>query len=225
MQHSKIKVVGFDFDGTLIVSEGVKEKIMAKIFAQKFGVARGVLRAYRKLAGTGKNRDQKVIELFRQFVTRDPTKKELKTITDTFGEQYLRLMNSCPLFECTNILKEMRKQTLFMFLLSLEEKKEVKKLAKHCSLDKYFDDILGGPISKAKNLKRVILKYNIKPKEMLYIGDAHSDVTFAKKMGIKIILLGKKHKYGRLKEDLDADFVFSTLCEIPHTLSDLPKDP
>ncbi len=220
-KSSKIQVVGFDFDGTLIISEGVKEKLMAKVFYEEFGIKRGVLTTYRKLVGTGKNRKTKVIELFKKFLKRKPTKKELKTVTAHFGKHYLTSMNSCPLFECTNILREMKTQVKFMFLLSLEEKKEVAQLAKHCSLDKYFDDILGGPKSKQENLMHVIKRHNIKPQEMLYIGDAHSDVRFAKKMGIKVILLGKKHKYEHLREDLDADFVFSNLCDIPHKINEL----
>jgi beta-phosphoglucomutase-like phosphatase (HAD superfamily) len=37
-----IKVIGFDFDGTLILSEGIKAKIFEHIFLKEFGTKKGV---------------------------------------------------------------------------------------------------------------------------------------------------------------------------------------
>ena len=110
-----------------------------------------------------------------------------------------------------------------MFMLSLENEREVKKVAIHCGLSKYFDEILGGPTSKIDNLKHVLKKHKLKPSEVLYIGDAHSDVVASKKMKIKVVLLGKKHVFDKLKEDLAADFVFSNLCEVPHQIKKFDK--
>ena len=101
-----------------------------------------------------------------------------------------------------------------MFLLSLENKKEVKAIAKHCGVARYFNEILGGPKSKIENFIHILKKHNIKPREALYVGDSHGDVKAAKQMKIKIILLGKKHLSKKLKEDLQADYVVSDLCQI-----------
>ena len=48
---SKIKAIGFDFDGTLIMSEKSKSKEMAKVFEEKFGIKNGVQAHYEKLVG------------------------------------------------------------------------------------------------------------------------------------------------------------------------------
>ena len=216
-----IKAIGFDFDGTLIMSEDKKSGEMASVFNEKFGITKGVKKAYEKLVGTGKNRNQKVDYLFKQFMKRKPTKKELQDISNHFGDHYAQDMGKCPLFQCTNIIKELKEQVDFMFLLSLENKKEVKLVAQQCGVAQYFDSILGGPTSKVENLQEVITKHTFKPQEILYIGDSHSDVVASKKLKMKVILLGKKHTYEKLKEDLKADFVFSSLCEIPHSIKDL----
>jgi phosphoglycolate phosphatase len=216
-----IRAIGFDFDGTLIMSEDKKGPAMAAVFREKFGVKRGVQKEYENLIGKGYSRNVKVIKLFKIFLKRKPNEKELKTFADHFGEHYVRKMNACPLFQCTNVIKELRKQVKFTFMLSLENTKEVKKIAKHCGVAKYFDEILGGPTSKIDNFKHVITKHGIKASEVLYIGDAHSDVVASKKMGMKIILLGKKHTFKKLKEDLDADFVFNSLCDMPRKLEKL----
>tara|TARA_Y100000310_G_C20406101_1_gene679736 strand:+ start:24 stop:674 length:651 start_codon:yes stop_codon:yes gene_type:complete len=211
-----IRAIGFDFDGTLIMSEGKKSIEMAKVFREKFGVKRGVKSAYEKLRG--KNRKRKVELLFEKFMKRKPTKKELKQVADHFGKHYEKSMDKCPFFKCTNIIKELKSQVKFLFLLSLEGKKEVKKVAKHCGIAKYFDEIMGGPKSKTENLQHVLKRHHVKPSETIYIGDSHSDVIVSKKLKVKVVLLGKKHTYKKLKEDLEADFVFSSLCDVPHKL-------
>ncbi len=214
----KTKIIGFDFDGTIIMSEDKKAPAMAAVFKEKFGIKRGVKKEYEKLIGKGYNRDMKVIKLFEIFLKRTPKKKELKIVADHFGAHYMKDMKNCPLFQCTNIIKELKKQVKYMFLLSLENEKEVRKVANRCGVAKYFDEILGGPKPKTKHLENVLKKQKVKPEEVLYIGDAHSDVVASKKMKIKVVLLGKKHLFKKLKEDLQADFVFSSLCDLPHKL-------
>ena len=218
---NKIKAVGFDFDGTLIISEETKALEMVKVFKEKFGVKRGVGTAYKKLVGKDFNRGQKVLFLFEKFMKRKPTREELKDIENHFGEHYKKSLWACPLFQCTNVIKELKKQVKFLFLLSLEDKIEVKKLVKHCGLGKYFDEVLGGPKSKVDNLEHVIKKHKIKPKELLYVGDSKGDIIASKKKGIKVVLVKKRFKYKDLKDTLEADFVFSSLCELPHDIKKL----
>lgn len=215
----KIKAIGFDFDGTLVVSEDMKAKEMAKVFQEKFAVKKGVVSAYKKLLGM--NRHEKVVKLFDLFVKRKPNWKELKVVEEHFGKHYERSLRVCPLFQCTNVIKELRKQVDFLFLLSLENKTEVKRVLKRCKLAKYFNEILGGPKTKIENFKHVLKKHHLKPSEVIYIGDSHSDVIASKNLGMKVVLLGKKHVFEKLKEDLQADFVFSSLCELPHQIKKL----
>jgi len=215
----RIRALGFDFDGTLIMSEDRKAKAMADVFKEKFGIKKGVSIAYQRLIGTGKNRHEKVLTLFEKFVKRTPTKKELKIVENHFGKHYEQELNVCPLFQCTNIIKELKEQVDFLFLLSLENKKEVKKVARHCGLAKYFNEILGGPKSKIENLEHVMKKHNLKHDEIVYIGDSKGDVVAGKKEGIKVVLIRKNFRYPQLLEKLEVDFVFSSICDLPHDVS------
>ncbi len=220
---SKIRAVGFDFDGTLIMSEEQKAKEMEKVFRERFKIKNEVKAAYQRLSGKALNREEKVKALFKQFIKRKPTAKELKMVKGHFGQHYQKSMQSCPMFQCTNVLKELKKQVEFLFLLSLEDKREVKKIADHCGVGQYFDEILGGPKPKVENLRHILKKHHLKPQEALYIGDAHSDVIANRKVKVKTILLGKKHMYEKLKEDLEADFRFSNLCDIPVKIDGLKR--
>src|SRR3989338_8518312 len=206
----KIKAIGFDFDGTLIESEEQKAKEMAKVFKECFSISKGVASAYKQLAGKALNRKEKIRLLFQKLLKRKATAKELKEMEEHFGRHYRKVLRTCPLFQCSNMVKELRKQVRFLFLLSLENRKEVQKVAEHCGLAKYFDEILGGPQGKITHFLHVIQKHHLKPSEVMYIGDSHTDVIAGKKAGVKVILLGKNHLYERLKQDLQADFRFSS---------------
>ncbi len=215
---NEIKAVGFDFDGTLIMSEQQKAKAMKDIFRESFNIKRDVTKAYQKVSLLGLNREKKINLIFQHVFRRQPTKKEFATITDQFSQRYQQSMNTCPLFQCSTMIKELRSQAKFIFLLSLENTKEVKAIAKHCGVAKYFDEILGGPKSKVDNLRCILSKHHLKPAELMYIGDSHPDVIASRKVKIKVVLLGKKHTYEKLKEDLEADFRFSSLCDLPKNL-------
>ena len=214
MNHT-IKAVGFDFDGTLIISEKKKAEEIVKVFAEKFNCTRGVARIYKQLSRTSLNRTQKVEALFLKLLKRKPTPLEQQEIAREFGKHYEQSLRTCPLFQCTNIIKELKKQVDFLFLLSLEDGREVKQIAQHCGVAQSFDEILGGPASKVKNLKHIITKHKLKPQEIVYIADATSDIVASKKVNVKVVLIQKRFSYKKFRESLEADFVFSSLCELP----------
>lgn len=213
-KKTKIKAIGFDFDDTLIISEKEKAGIFEEIFYQKYKVKKGVKEAYKSLLGKA-NREEKIKRIIKKLLKREPSKKELKEISHAFSKGYESKLSLCPLVQCLNLLKELKKQVKFMFILSLENKKEVVKVANHCNVAGYFDEILGGPKSKLENLMHVLKKHNVKPEETTYIGDSGEDIIQAKKLKIKTIGLQKKISYRLILKKLGADFTFSSLCEVP----------
>jgi len=205
--------IGFDFDDTLILSEKEKADIIGEIFLKKYGVKRGVKTKYRALLGR-MNREAKLKRLLKDVLNKNPTKKELKEVNALFSKGYTEKLSTCPLVACISDLKRIRKRAKFMFLLSLENKKEVIAVAKHCGIAKYFDEILGGPKSKVMNFKHVINKHGISPKESVYIGDSTGDVKKAKKLQFHFIGVNRSAKKRTLLTKLGADYTFKNLCGI-----------
>jgi len=210
-----IKAVGFDFDDTLVLSEKHKADLFVEIFEKKYGIKKGVRQCYKSLRGK-MNRDEKIARIIKKMLKREPTKKEVKDLSFAFSKGYEYKLAGCPLVECTNILKELKKQVKFMFLLSLENKKQVATVAKHCGISKYFDEILGGPKTKLQNLKHVLDKHGVTPDETIYVGDSKGDVINSKQLKIKSVGLGRTNQHQKILKGLGADFTFSSLCEIPY---------
>ncbi len=214
-RNKKIQAVGFDFDGTLILSEKIKAQAFAKIFHDLYNINHGLEPFYQKISKEGISRQEKITQLMHHFLKRPPTKKEIKNINQLFTQFYETSLRTCPLFACTNILSELKKKVNFLFLLSLEEKSDVLQILKHCGLHRYFNEVLGGPASKVDNLKHIIKKHHLNPSQIIYVGDKTSDIIACKKVKIKVVLLQKRFNYHTLRETLAADFVFSSLCDLP----------
>jgi beta-phosphoglucomutase-like phosphatase (HAD superfamily) len=208
-----IRAIGFDFDDTLIISEREKEKVIVEIFEHTYGITRGVKAAYTRLRGK-MNRDQKLLTLVRELVNKEPTKKELKDLDYAYSKGYEFNLSSCPIIHCVSLLKQLRKKVDFMFLLSLENKREVEAVAKHCGVDKYFDEILGGPKSKMQNFDHLIKKHKVDPAHAIYVGDSAADVKKATKLGFRMYAVNpSKTKRAQLKK-LGAQKTTADLCDI-----------
>lgn len=215
---SKIRAVGFDFDGTLILSESKKAQIMSDIFKEHFNHTYGVKSAYKKLVGKGYSRHRKFEKIIEQVLKKPAKKSELKSLEKLFGQKYRKVLSTCPLVACTHVIKDLKKQVNFLFLLSLEEREDVLMMAKHCGLAKYFDEVLGGPLPKHKNLCHVIKKHKLKPHQIIYIGDSKGDVLVSKKLGIKVVLIKNTFNFHKVRKVLQADFNFKSLCRLDKNL-------
>jgi phosphoglycolate phosphatase-like HAD superfamily hydrolase len=223
MDKMTIKAVGFDFDGTLIMSEKTKGQIMAEAFSENINLKKKdyqkIINQYPLLVGKGNSRIKK-IDILAQDIVKKKVSLELKNnIANDFGKKYVKSMNHCPLFACHKMIQELQGKVEHLFLLSLEDQKEVRKIARHCQINGYFEIVLGGPIVKEQHFKNLLKKWKIKPSEMLYIGDSHGDVVAAKKVGIKTMLIEamtlksyKGHK--ELHKKLGAEFEVSSLCDV-----------
>ncbi len=217
-----IHAIGFDFDNTLIISDKRKATLVADIFKHKYGITRGVKSAYQELKGT-LNREQKLRILVKKFTGKEPTRREIQTLNYEFNKGYEYTLSSCPLVHGIGVLKELRKKTKFMFLLSLENKKEVALVAKHCGLDKYFDEILGGPKSKHDNFLHILKKHKIKAENALYIGDSVTDVQKAKELTIPVIGINTSAIKRRELKSAGATQVIKDLRELTIPFVELKK--
>ena len=210
----KIKAVGFDFDDTLVKTESNKHKILEDIICKKFKVKRSIKGVYTSVRGRLNRRD-KIKKILTKVLKRKPTKKEISSVSKEFSKKYREMLSTCPLYGCTNVLKELKQQTKFLFLLSLEKRTDVLAMAKHCGVKKYFNEVLGGPKSKMANLKHILKKHKLKPEEVIYVGDWSNDIIVSKKLKIKSIGIQKEFSYRKLLKRLGADFTFSNLCNVP----------
>ncbi|MDP7324170.1 MAG: HAD hydrolase-like protein [Candidatus Woesearchaeota archaeon] len=207
-----IKAIGFDFDGTLIVSEKEKEKVMVATFSDVFGVSKGVKKCYISLRGV--SRDDKFRKMVPKLIGRKVSVLELKKLHSSFSKHYFNAMKSCPLMGCVSDLKKLKRKMKFMFIVSIEKQTDVKKLAKHCGISGYFDEILGGPISKFDNIKHVLKKHHVDASELMYVGDSPNDILVSKQHKVKSVGLAKEKKKRNYLKKIGAHVTVKDLCRV-----------
>ena len=214
----RFKAIGFDFDGTLMMSEGAKGTMMAKAFSEFEEISSHLLeeiaKAYPHLVGRGHSRDEKIKIIAENVLGYGLSSKVKRNIAKSFGKKYVKSLDHCPLFACNKLIEQLGSQVEHMFLLSLEDQKEVRAVAKHCDLSRYFEVVLGGPTGKVEHFKKLLKKWKLHPSEMLYIGDSHGDSVVAKKVGIKGVLIDSNKGHAALHKMLGADFEVGSLCDV-----------
>jgi len=220
-----LKAIGFDFDGTLIISEGVKGEMMSEAFSEHVQISetvkRRIAKAYPPLVGAGYSRNAKIKVLGENVLGRGLDSSTQQKIAKSFGKKYVQSLDHCPLFACNKLISQLQGQVDHLFLLSLEDQKEVVAVAKRCQIARYFEMILGGPTGKVTHFKRLLRKWKLQPKEMLYIGDSHGDITAAKKVGIQAALIDSAKGHRALHKMLGTDFEVSSLCDMKSVMKQM----
>jgi len=87
-----------------------------------------------------------------------------------------------------NLLKDLRNNNYQIGILSSNMQRNVNKFIKIKRLN-FFDIIYceSNILGKDQTFRKMMRKYNLKPEEIIYIGDEIRDVEACKKVGIKII--------------------------------------
>jgi len=87
-----------------------------------------------------------------------------------------------------NLLKDLRNNNYQIGILSSNMQRNVNKFIKIKRLN-FFDIIYceSNILGKDQTFRKMMRKYNLKPEEIIYIGDEIHDVEACKKVGIKII--------------------------------------
>lgn len=178
------KVILFDFDGVIVESNHVKEAAFSEVF---------------------KNYPSKFEEIQNYHLSNysqgrfDKFKYILQNITHTYTEKlYLELCNEYQritrdgVVNCKNVTGNLiTLQTLSkkfpLYIATATPQIEIEWILKQRDLTPYFKKAYGTPNLKFEIIKIIVEKENIKPNEILFIGDSKDDFLTAKKAGTQFI--------------------------------------
>ncbi len=168
-----IKNIIFDFDGVILESNDVKIEGFFKLF-EEYGEEKALFISNYFKGNAGLSRYDIIKYFFSKFYNENISEEKLIK----YANQY------------SNIVKEKVVNTRFvegyqdfilnknnyeLFIVSSSDEKDLKYICDKINITNDFNDILGSPIKKAINIENVIIKYNLKKNETLYIGDSIND--------------------------------------------------
>tara|TARA_X000000950_G_scaffold286725_1_gene396544 strand:- start:628 stop:1263 length:636 start_codon:yes stop_codon:yes gene_type:complete len=200
----------FDFDGTLVDSNEIKEKAF---FDVVFNLKKGSEIMHTTLKKTKGDRTQ----IFKSFITNyeaqiENTKlninqliKKYSYITDS------KVQDSKNIDGAEDLLKLLRRKQKKVFINSLTPQQNLIKILDEKKWISYFDGIYGSPKSKFDNLKIIEKEENISPSKFLIIGDGVDDKESAEKFGGSFYGVGKIFGHGINNSLLN---LYSQLCDV-----------
>jgi HAD superfamily hydrolase (TIGR01549 family) len=180
-------LIVFDCDGVLLDSNSMKIDAMqsALRLSNKFSSSQMSACVDYFKYNFGKSRYHHVAHFVSLLQLPNEAAEELeKAVIDSFSEQVEELYLKAPLaVGVLELLSSLRDKKLFV--ASGSEQEQLRRVLKKRGISIHFDDILGSPTSKAKNIATIL--ENNEHSQAVMVGDALADYEAATMNNIKFV--------------------------------------
>jgi phosphoglycolate phosphatase-like HAD superfamily hydrolase len=194
-----VKVIVFDFDGTLIDSNQLKYDAFFELFSSK--------NHHKQII---KNVLNEILEESRYVILREIIKRlntemhedELDDRVQKLANRYNKIVvdgakhcNEKP--GAKEVLVSLSKR-FKLYLSSTTPEVSLKEIVRHRMWTNYFCDIFGYPNDKASIIFKIIKKEGLKPEKLLVVGDGMSDMDSSKRTGCKFFPINRSNSLQKL---------------------------
>ncbi len=190
-----IKVIVFDFDGTLIDSNSLKRDAYYKLFEQKQEVKKiigNVLKKYYE-----KSRYVILEEILRELKLTQRDEKFMQKRIDQMASQYNRIVllgaKECAEMDGANRILKQLKERYRLYISSFTPKEALDQIINYRCWSTFFDGVFGYPTTKLEALTIIMKKEDIEPSEICVVGDGATDRSAAQTKGCYFFGIDQKH--------------------------------
>lgn len=186
-----IRVVVFDFDGTLVVSNGAKQECLTKAVAP---FANGAA-ALSEALGIGGNRYKVFGELARRLDTKGDSTELARRLVRTYSQCCARAIYDAPERQgARSALTSLRRRGLRLWINSGTPQSELRELVTRRGLRPHLRGMLGSPTSKAENLQKIMRIERVAPGQVMHVGDSVDDLTAAREVGTWFVAINAEDR-------------------------------
>lgn len=181
-----LRAIIFDFDGVILDSNDVKTGAFYQMYIQ-YGesVAKKVVEHHKKNGGISRFEKFKIYH--KKFLNIDISQSMLDDLCQKYSEFVVKgVLNSKYVPGSLEFLKSNFKKYNF-FISTGTPDSEIIHILEKLNISKYFKDVYGSPSSKDFHVKKILSKYNFQCDEVIFVGDALSDLNAATKNNITFI--------------------------------------
>src|SRR5438309_7218678 len=208
-----IKLVIFDFDGTLV------DSLEAVIWAYKkaFQDSIGQEVSEEKIMSLFGPKVSKVIDglIPKDIQNRSALVRKTKLRFDNlFASEGWKKIKLLPF--ARELVKNLRERRFKISIVTNADRLIVESVLKHQDLNQFFDAIIAADDrfkNKEDSIKFLMKKFGVSKKAAIYIADMVFDITVARNVGIKIISVPGWDTKEMLEEN-DPDFIIDSLKEL-----------
>ena len=198
MQPNKIKAIIFDFDGVIAESVNVKTEAFSKMYA-KYGsdIAKKVVEHH--LSHGGISRFEKFKFYHKEYFGIELTNQQLQELANQFSELVVQKVIAAPYVPGALEFIQNNYKYYDLFISSGTPEDEIIEIMTEKKIDIYFNSIHGSPGEKTDHVKNIISQKDYGKDEIIFIGDADTDILAAKENDIPIVL--RVHPYSNCNCD------------------------
>jgi len=185
--EKRIGCVAFDFDGTLVDSNPIKETGFVAVAKLRGIDAHLVENVLRRLPGG--NRYQISAALAEALTASSTAAEKLaQDLADDYTRHCLTEVGSClEVPGAKQTLTDLHAARLPMYVNSGTPQAALRPILKRRRIDEYFAGVLGGPQSKLDNLRAIALQTQLDPGEIMMVGDSDDDANAAAAFGCRFV--------------------------------------
>ena len=189
-----IKGIIFDFDGVIADSVHIKSDGFREIY-RSYGssIVKKVVNHHE--ANGGMDRFKKIRFYHKNFLNKVLSNQDVNNIADQFSKYvFAEVVNADYVPYVLDFIKQSY-DNYKLFISTGTPQNEIKKILKLKKIAKYFKSVHGSPMSKTNHIKFICRHNNMKHDELIFFGDANSDLEAARENDIQFVL--RLHKYNR----------------------------
>ncbi len=216
-----IRAAAFDFDGVILESSDIKTRAFAELFSDHPEQVEEIVALH--LDNEGVSRYEKFRRIGEEILGRPFGQAQMEELGQRFSAIVWEQMVGCPFVPGATELLQSRSAQLALFVASGTPEEELLRLAAERGIANYFTGIYGTPPTKAEILERILAERELDPGELLFVGDADTDIDGARAAGVPFV--------GRVREGAPNPFadagvrLVSDLAELDRDWDDLVSSP
>ena len=183
-----IKVLLFDFDGVILESAVIKTAAYRKLFERKYPDKVDEFMKYH-IQNAGISRYVKFQYFYEKILGIRLTEEKKKELINNFSQIVLKetfnasFVKGMPEFLAENYKK------FPLFVVTGTPNEEINCIINKRKLNVYFKEIHGSPKEKKEIIRDILNRYKWSPKEVVFFGDAESDLRTAEETGVIFIAI------------------------------------
>jgi HAD superfamily hydrolase (TIGR01509 family) len=182
---NKIKAIIFDFDGVICDSVNIKTEAFVDLYSNYDKSISDSVKNYHLQYG-GISRFEK-IKYFETVLLKNECNSG---IIDKKAEIFSQLVKE-------KVIKSEYIKGVIEFIINNPKtpkfictgtpENEIKDIVQQRNIYSYFTDVFGSPKSKEQIINNILVKWNLNPSEVLFFGDALTDLQASQKCGLNFI--------------------------------------
>jgi len=184
---TRIRAVVFDFDGVILESADVKTEAFVELYAEHGDEVVGQVRAHH-LANLGISRFKKFAWIAEHVLGRPLTEDDSAALGRRFSDLALAKVLAAPFVPgADQALAVLGARGVPMFVASGTPHDELQLIVERRGLGPTFREVHGTPREKPAILRDLLARLELRPDQLLFIGDGMSDYQAARAVGTEFL--------------------------------------